>query len=187
VRSAEKAASLLVRGPLDRNAWPEFGDDAFVAEVQHRLGKVGAELSSGGGCFVARARDLPDEAGFEPLFRLNAVELAMVAALYLYLRYEPRQRASSGIEVEADPSVDVEDIVRAFPSRSREYLQKVLTRLKRMGFVRRDHDRLFAGPYLAALDDIAADARADQLLERFLRRRYLRRLEAEEADDDAAV
>jgi hypothetical protein len=187
VRPAEKAAALLVRGPLERDAWPEFADEAFVAEVRHRLGEVGAELASSGRCFVARARELPDEAGFEPLFRLNTVELAMVAALYLYLRYEPRQRATNGIEVDDNPSVDVEDIVRAFPSRSRDYLQKVLTRLKRMGFVRRDHDRLFAGPYLAALDDIAADARADQLLERFLRRRYLRRLEAEEAGNDAPV
>jgi hypothetical protein len=187
VRPAQKAAALLIRGPLDRDAWPEFADEAFVAEVQRRLDEVGAELASAGGCFVARARELPDEAGFDPIFRLNSVEHAMIAALYLYLRYEPQQRARSDIEVDADPSVDVEDIVRAFPSRSRDYLQKVLTRLKRMGFVRRDTDRLFAGPYLTALDDIAADARADQLLERFLRRRYLRRLEAEEPGDDATV
>jgi hypothetical protein len=186
VRTAQQAAALLVRGPLERAVWPEFADEAFVAEVHRRLGEVNAELASSGRHLVARATELPAEGGFEPVFRLNTVELAMVAALYLYLRYEPRQRAANGVEVDADPSVEVEDIVRAFPSRSRDYLQKVLTRLKRMGFVRRDHDRLFAGPYLAALDDVAADARADQLLERFLRRRYLRRVDDEEAADDDA-
>jgi len=67
----------------------------------------------------------------------------------------------------------------------------VLGRLKNAHFVRQHNGRLYAGPYLAALDEVVADERATELLRDFRLHRYLQRavrgeVDALISDDDAA-
>lgn len=186
MRTPRETAALLVAGTLDRPLWPELDDEDFAREVRERLAAVELELIGAGGKWLARARHAPSEDtdGFDPIFALNSIELAVVAALYLHLRYLPRQPGGSGTE-EA-PSVAVEEVLRAFPSYSGRYIsQIVLGHLRNAGFVRRENDRLFAGPYLAALNEIEADERAQTALGSFQLRRYLRR-RAEELEGDRA-
>jgi hypothetical protein len=54
-------------------------------------------------------------------------------------------------------------------------VQMVLGRLKNAHFVRQQNGRLYAGPYLAALDEVVADERATELLRDFRLHRYLQR------------
>lgn len=188
MRTPAEIASLLVAGTLERSQWPELDEEEFAAQVQERLASVALELIGAGGRWLARpaVAPAPDVEGFEPTFGLHSVELAMVAALYLHLRYLPRQAgADQAGEV---PSVEVDELLRAFPGHNRHYLEKmILGHLRNAGFVRRENERLYAGPYLAALNEIEADARAQEALGRFQLRRYLQRraqeLESEHAAD----
>lgn len=191
-RTPEEAAHLLTQGILQRSSWPELALEDFQAEVSERLAAVGLELASGDGHWVARARDGDLRDGFEPIFALDQLELAVLAALYLHLRYLPRQ--SGQVEAEAEdkeqPSVAVEDIERGLPGYKVSKVQMVLGRLKNAHFVRQHNGRLYAGPYLAALDEVVADERATELLRDFRLHRYLQRAVRGEVDavipDDAA-
>jgi len=179
---------MLVAGTLERRQWPELDEEEFAHQVRERLAAVDLELVGSGGRWLARpaAAPDPDIAGFEPTFSLHAMEQAVVAALYLHLRYLPRQAdAEDGGD---EPSIEVEELIRGFPGHNRTYIEKiVLGHLRNAGFVRRESDRLYAGPYLGALNEIEADARAQEALGSFALRRYLQRraqeLEAEHAPD----
>jgi len=81
--------------------------------------------------------------------------------------------------------VSVEDIERGLPGYSVGKVQMVLGRLKNAQFVRQNNQRLYAGPYLAALDEVVADERASELLRDFRLRRYLQRVVRGEADAPA--
>jgi hypothetical protein len=178
-RTPKEAARLLTQGILQRSAWPELALEDFAADVSERLGAVGLELASGDGHWVARARDGELRDGFEPIFALDQLELAVLAALYLHLRYLPRQGAGGGAETSdeerEEPSVALEDIERGFPGYKVSKVQMVLGRLKNAHFVRQQNGRLFAGPYLAALDEVVADERATEMLRDFRLHRYLQR------------
>lgn len=185
MKTPEQAARLLTQGILERKVWPELADEEFANEVERRLTAVGLELASGDGYWVARSHDGQAPEGFEPLLALDESELAVLAALYLHLRYLPRQ---SGDDDGVEPSVGVDDIERGFPGYKVGYVRIVLGRLVNARFVQRRDHRLYAGPYLAALDEVTADERASELLRDFRLRRYLRRyLDGdEELESDAA-
>lgn len=177
-RTPEEAAHLLTQGTLRRSAWPELALEDFHTEVSERLAGVGLELASGDGHWVARARDGELRDGFEPIFALDQLELAVLAALYLHLRYLPRQSANGNDdenEKKEQPSVSLEDIERGLPGYKVSKVQMVLGRLKNAHFVRQQNSRLYAGPYLAALDEVVADERATELLRDFRLHRYLQR------------
>jgi hypothetical protein len=172
---------------LRRSLWPELALEEFVAEVSARLAGVGLQLASGDGYWLARAQEGEARDGFEPIFSLDQLELAVLAALYLHLRYLPRQAAGVKVGDESDvksdlPSVSVEDIERGLPGYSVGKVQMVLGRLKNAQFVRQNNQRLYAGPYLAAIDEVVADERASELLRDFRLRRYLQRVVRGEAD-----
>lgn len=178
---------MLVAGTLDRAQWPELDEEDFADEVRGRLSAVGLDLVGAAGQWLARPQHAPaeDVEGFEPTFALNTVELAVVAALYLHLRFLPRHAMGTGIEAKP-ASVSVEELVLAFPGYSAHYISNVvLGRLRKAGFVRRENDRLLAGPYLAALNEVQADERAQEVLGRFQLRRHLKR-RAEELEGQNA-
>ena len=188
MRTPAEVAAMLVAGTLDRRRWPELDEEEFASQVRERLATVDLELIGSGGRWLARPSTAPDPNldGFEPTFSLHAVELAVVAALYLHLRYLPRQATEEARAEE--PSMEVDELLRGFPGHNRTYIEKiVLGHLRNAGFVRRENDRLYAGPYLGALNEIEADARAQEALGGFALRRYLQRraqeLEAEHAPD----
>jgi hypothetical protein len=190
-RTPEDAARLLTQGMLDRTLWPELALEDFAADVSERLAAVGLELASGDGQWVARTsdRDLPE--GFEPIFALDQLELAILAALYLHLRFLPRQgsRNSGAPEIQRgeEPSVAVEDIERGLPGYKVSKVQMVLGRLKNAHFVHQHNGRLFVGPYLAALDEVVADERATELLRDFRLHRFLQRAVRGDVDLPAAA
>jgi len=185
VRTPEKTAALLVTGTLRRAEWPELDDEDFAAAVRSRLGAVGLELVGAGGRWLARpTASLDAEDGYEPAFELHTVELAMVAALYLHLRYLPRQAGAA--ESDEEPSVELDELLRRFTGYQRGYLEKiVLGHLRNAGFVERRGGRVYAGPYLAAVNEIEADERAQAAVGQFLLRRFLRR-RAEQLEGDRA-
>jgi hypothetical protein len=172
MRSSEQAARLLMQGLLEVAGWPEFGDETFLLDVRKRLACVGFELSSSGGYWLARGREIEPIEGFRQLFPLNEAEYAVLAALYLHLRFLPRQ--SDQRMVTEQPSVAYEDIERAFPAYGVETTRRVLGRLRNLNFVWPHGDRLYAGPYLAAIDDGVADERALRALRDFKLRNYVR-------------
>jgi len=177
MRTPEEVAAMLVAGTLDRQLWPELDQQEFAAEVRSRLGQVSLELSSADGHWVARPAAALHQEGFHPFFRLNRLERAVVAAAYLYLRYLPSQPGYEGGGPEI--SVSVEDLIRPF-AHSRGYMEKqVLGHLRQMRFLVREGDRVLPGPYLASLDEITVNERAQPLIEKFLIRRHFRK-EAEE-------
>ena len=178
---------MLVAGTLDRGQWPELDDEDFAGEVRDRLAAVGLELVGAGGRWLARPQHAPtdDADGFEPAFALNTVELAVVAALYLHLRYLPRN--ADGAEDGEEASVAVEELLRAFPGYPATFISQIVVgRLRNAGFVRRESGRLYAGPYLAALNEIEADERSQVALGNFQLRRYLKKRAAELEDDHAS-
>lgn len=178
-RSPEEAARLLTQGVLSRTAWPELALEDFADDVSRRLGEVGLQLASGNGYWVARAPDGARPDGFEPVFSLDQLELAVLAALYLHLRYLPRQGGES--EEGEKPSVAVEDIERGLPYKVGK-VRMVLGRLRNARFVYQQDGRLYAGPYLAALDEVVADERAGELMRDFRLRRFLQRYLAGEEE-----
>jgi hypothetical protein len=188
-RTPKEAAHLLTQGMLRRSAWPELSVEDFAAEVAERLAAVGLELASGDGHWVARARDGELRDGFEPIFALDQLELAVLAALYLHLRFLPRQSGDgNGDDAQAkdEPSVVVEDIERGLPGYKVSKIQMVLGRLKNAHFVRQQNGRLYAGPYLAALDEVVADERATELLRDYRLHRFLQHVVRGDADSPVA-
>lgn len=184
MRSPELAASLLTQGTLVERTWPEFGEDGFAEEVRRRLAEVGLALVKADGQWLARAADRGEQEGFEPMFEPNDGHVAVLACLWLHLRYLPRMRGELDGERE-EPSISVEEIEHAFPAyKETTYVRGVLTYLKNMRFIRQWNERIFAGPYLAAIDEEAADVLAREALRDFKLRRYLRR-RAEEVLGDA--
>jgi len=172
MRSSEQAARLLMQGLLEVAAWPEFGDETFLHDVRQRLACVGFELCSSGGYWLARGREVEPAEGFRQLFPSNEAEYAVLAALYLHLRFLPRQ-VDHGMTID-QPSVAYEDIERGFPAYGVETTRRVLGRLRNLQFVSPHGDRLYAGPYLAAIDEIVADERAVRALRDFKLRNYVR-------------
>lgn len=190
MRSPELAASLLTQGTLVDRAWPELGEEAFAEDVRKRLGEVGLTLINAGGHWLARAADRGEQEGFEPMFEPNDGHMAVLACLWLHLRYLPRLRG----ELDGDhdePSIGVEEIEHAFPAYPPRYVAIVLGYLKNMRFIRQWDERIFAGPYLAAIDEEATDGLAREALRDFKLRRYLRRRAEEvlgpDADEQAGV
>jgi hypothetical protein len=186
MRSSEQAARLLMQGLLEVASWPEFEDEAFFEDVRHRLGGVGYELGSVGGYWLARTREPEAVDGFRQLFPLNEAEYAVLAALYLYLRFLPRQSEYiTGADKQA--SVALEDIERGFPAYTVETTRRILGRLRNLLFVRQYGERLYPGPYLAAIDELVADERAKEALRDFKLRSHLRtRLAALQEEFNAA-
>lgn len=184
MRTPEHAARLLIAGTLDQRSWPELADEEFAREVRERLDAVGCDLVAGGGKWMARPRPTEEADGFDPTFTLDKVELALIAALYLHLRYLPAQPSTLPPSA-GEPSVELDEMYRAFPHYDHGYLLKVLGRLRNAGFIRREGGRIYAGPYLAAIDTVSADERAEAALRSFVISRYLRR-RAEELRTDAA-
>lgn len=181
MRTPERAASLLVCGTLERASWRELDDEQFAGKVKELLAAVDLELVAAGKRWLARPRSAADEDGFEPTFNLHSVELAMVASLYLHLRYLPAQAAGDeGLNgAGEEPSVELEELIRPLAKPNgpytKQYLeQSVLGHLKHAGFCEQRDHRYFAGPYLAAVDPVAAGERAKAALDTFLLRRFLR-------------
>jgi hypothetical protein len=190
VKTPERAAALLVCGTLERSAWRELEQEEFVAKVRERLAAVDLELASAGGCWVARPRSSGEEDGFESTFHLHSVEMAMVAALYLHLRYLPYQAA--GAEPAEEPLVELDDLIRPFArpvgSYTKHYLEQiVLGHLKKAGFCEQRDGKYYAGPYLAAVDPVAANERAKAALDTFLLRRFLRERARELSEETSAT
>ena len=186
MRSPELAASLLTQGTLVDRAWPEFGEEAFAEDVRRRLKEVGLTLVNAEGHWLACAADRGEQEGFEPMFEPNDGHLAVLACLWLHLRYLPRLRGDLD-DGQDEASISVEEIEHAFPAYPPGYVAIVLGYLKNMRFIRQWNKRIYAGPYLAAIDEEEADGLAREALRNFKLRRYLRR-RAEEvlgADDDA--
>jgi hypothetical protein len=190
VKTPERAAALLVCGTLDRTAWREIEQDEFATKVRQLLAAVDLDLTSAGGHWVARPRSSGEEDGFEPTFHLHSVEMAMVAALYLHLRYLPYQTADA--EPSDEPFVEIDDLIRPFAqpvgSYTKHYLEQiVLGHLKKAGFCEQRDGKYYAGPYLAAVDPVAADERAKAALDRFLLKRFLRERARELTEETSAT
>jgi hypothetical protein len=186
MRSAAEAAHLLLQGLLEIAAWPEFEDEAFIAEVKQRLDAVGYELGSADGYWLAYSRERDDTDGFRQVFQLNQAEYAVLAALYLHLRFLPRQ-VNESKNGASNPSVAVEDIERGFPGYTVETVRRILGRLRNLLFIKQLDERLYAGPYLSLIDAIVADERAAEAVRDFKLRSYLsRRLAALGERIDAA-
>jgi hypothetical protein len=187
MKTPEHAARMLVSGTLERSAWGELEREEFAERVRTLLSAVDLELVAGGGKWLARPRTSGDEEGFEANFHLHSVELAMVAALYLHLRYLPSQ-AGEDERASDEPSVELDDLIRPFAgSYTKHYLEQiVLGHLKKDGFCEQRDHRYFAGRFLAALDAIAANERAKAALDTFLLRRFLRSRAAELEEQHAS-
>jgi hypothetical protein len=190
VKTPERAAALLVCGTLERSAWRELEHSEFAAKVRNLLAAVDLDLASAGGCWVARPRNGGEEDGFEPTFHLHSVEMAMVAALYLHLRYLPYQAADA--KPSEEPSVELDDLIRPFArpvgSYTKHYLEQiVLGHLKKAGFCEQRDGKYYAGPYLAAVDPVAASERAKAALDTFLLKRFLRERSRELSEETHAA
>ena len=182
MRDPAHVAALLVAGTLEREAWPELEDEQFAAEVRERLAAAGMALVATPGSYLARISAPNGATGFTPHTRLHAVHKAMIAVLYLYLRYLPAQANDGEISVNGDaPSVSPDDVFATYDSK-RHYLEKVvLGELKKHGFVRQVGGRLYAGDNLMAIDPVQMDLRAEEMLRRFVLKRFLERRDAQEA------
>ena len=82
--------------------------------------------------------------------------------------------------------MELDELVKPFTGYQRAYLEIVLGRLRNAGFVERRGGRVYAGPYLAAINEIEADERAQAAVGDFMLRRWLRR-RAEQLEDEHAA
>lgn len=188
MRNPADVAALLSAGTLEREAWPELEDEQFAADVRERLAAVGMTLVATSESFLARLAEPNGATGFTPHARLHSVHKAMIAVLYLHLRYLPAQAGDGEVSANGDaPSVSPEDLFAAFDYK-RHYLEKVvLGELKKQGFVRQIGGRLFAGDNLMAIDPVQMDLRAEEMLRRFLLKRFIERRDAHQKErGDAA-
>jgi hypothetical protein len=103
--------------------------------VRGRLAAVSHELSSADGYWLARSRDTDTVEGVKNLFPLNEAEYAVLAALYLYLRFLPRQSTQPS-RGDGQPSAELEDIERAFPAYTVDTTRRILGRLRNLHFIR---------------------------------------------------
>lgn len=188
MRNPAGVAALLSAGTLEREAWPELEDEQFAAEVRERLAGVGMTLVATPDSYLARLAEPNGATGFTPHARLHSVHRAMIAVLYLYLRYLPAQANDGEVPVNGDaPSVSPDDVFAAFTYK-RSYLEKiVLGELKKQGFVRQIGGRLFAGDNLMAIDPVQIELRAEEMLRRFLLKRFVERRDAQDKEDGGAA
>lgn len=186
MRSSEFAARLLMQGLLDDASWPEFAEDTFREDVRGRLAAVGYELGLAEGYWLARTRETEAVDGFKQVLQLNEADYAVLAALYLHLRFLPRQ--SQGLAgLDEEPSVAVEEIERGFPSYRARTVRMILGHLRNLHCIRQYNSRYYPGPYLAVIDELVADERAKEALRDFkLRSHWDRALAALEVDLDAS-
>jgi hypothetical protein len=188
MREPAQVAALLAAGTLERDAWPELEDEQFAAEVRSRLAGVGMTLVATPDSFLARLAEPNGATGFTPHARLHSVHKAMIAVLYLYLRYLSAQAGDGEVPVNGDaPSASPDDVFAAFDYK-RHYLEKVvLGELKKQNFVRQIGGRLYAGDNLMAIHPVQMDLRAEEMLRRFLLKRFIERRDAAEQEaTDAA-
>lgn len=187
VRTPTDVAALLSAGTLEREVWPELEDEQFANEVRDRLAGVGMTLVATPQSFLARLVEPNGVTGFTPHTRLHSVHKAMIAVLYLHLRYLPAHADESEMSPSGDaPSVSPDDVFAAFEYK-RNYLEKVvLGELKRQGFARQIDGRLFAGDNLMAIDPVQMDLRAEEMLRRFLLKRFIARRDAQLGEGDGA-
>jgi hypothetical protein len=188
VRQPADVAALLSAGTLEREAWPELEDEQFAGEVRDRLAGVGMTLVATPESFLARLVEPNGATGFTPHARLHSVHKAMISVLYLHLRYLPAQAKEGEVPANGGaPSVSPDDVFAAFEYK-RSYLEKmVLGELKRQGFVRQIDGRLFAGDNLMAIDPVQMDLRAEEMLRRFLLKRFVARRDAQSGEGDDAA
>lgn len=180
MRTPADVAALLSAGTLEREVWPELEDEQFAAQVRERLAGVGMTLVATPASFLARLAEPNGAIGFTPHARLHAVHKAMIAVLYLYLRYLPAQANDGELPINGDaPSVSADDVFAAFTYKRRYLEQIVLGELKRQNFVRQIGGRLYAGDNLMAIDPVQMDMRAEEMLRRFLLKRFIERRDAE--------
>lgn len=188
MRTAAQVAALLAAGTLEREAWPELEDEQFAGEVRSRLAAVGMTLVATPESFLARLQEPDGAPGFTPHARLGSVHKAMIAVLYLYLRYLPAQANGEAPTSNGHaPSVTPDDVFAPFDYK-RRYLEKtVLAELKKQGYVRQTDGRLYAGDSLMAIDSVQLDLHAEEMLRRFLLKRFIERRDAKtiEAGDAA--
>ncbi|MEA2424711.1 MAG: hypothetical protein QOH13_1121 [Thermoleophilaceae bacterium] len=188
MRDPAAVAALLSAGTLEREEWPELEDEQFAAEVRERLAGVGMTLVATLDSFLARLSEPNGATGFTPHARLHAVHKAMVAVLYLYLRYLPSHANDSELSTNADaPSVAPDDVFAAFDY-TRHYLEKiVLAERKKQNFVRQIDGRLYAGDNLMAIDPVQMDLRAEEMLRRFVLKRFVERRDAQHKEGNRAA
>lgn len=179
MRNAARVAALLTAGTLEREAWPELEEEQFAEEVRGRLASAGMSLVATPESFLARLEEPDGAPGFTPHARLGSVHKAMIAVLYLYLRYLPAQASNEKAAPDNQtPSVTPEDVFAPFDY-SRHYLEKiVLAELKKQCYVRQIDGRLHAGDNLMAIDSVQLDLRAEEMLRRFLLKRFFERRDA---------
>lgn len=200
--TVEEMCRLLLTGHVDAADVPDLADEDVREEVRKRLAAVGCDLAYSGatGRWLARLDGaLPAVDGHDPALSFHAAEQAMIAALWLHLRFLPLERAKLDLDDaeerlvaddEGEPSVEVDDLLAQFHGKlAKSYLEgMVLGHLKNAGFVRQHAGRLYAGPLLDTIDEVAASERARLLLARHKRLSYLQRRAAvitAEEDGDA--
>jgi hypothetical protein len=183
MRTPARIAALLAAGTLEREAWPELEEEQFAEQVRERLAAVGMALVVTPESFIARLAEPDGAPGFTPHARLRSVHKAMIAVLYLHLRYLPAQANGDGTVSEAQPSVTLEEVFAPFDY-TRHYLEKiVLGELKRQHFVRQKDGRLYADHNLMAIDSVQLDLRAEEMLRRFLLKRFIERRDTKAAEE----
>lgn len=188
MRTPAQVAALLSAGTLEREVWPELEDEQFADEVRERLAAVGMTLVATAESFLARLSEPNGAAGFTPHARLASVHKAMIAVLYLYLRYLPAQtNGGEPTSTGEAPSVTPDDVFAPFDY-TRHYLEKiVLGELKKQDYVRQVGGRLYAGDNLMAIDPVQMDLRAEEMLRRFLLKRFIERRDARAAEGTDAA
>lgn len=189
---------LLLTGSVEAADVPDLHDEDVRREVRQRLAAAGCGLaySQDTGRWVARLDgSLPTVESHDAVLALHAAELAMLAACWLHLRFLPLERAELDVpeddqlvdvgDEDGQPSVAVEDLIAQFHGKlNKTYLDNiVLGHLKNAGFVRQRSGRIYAGPLLDTLDEVAASERARVLLTRHQRLSYLERRADDLLDD----
>lgn len=178
----ESVARLLVCGTLGADRVPELERRNFREEVEQRLGAVGLKLTAASGRWLARPTtvDTASEfADFRPFHALHQAHLALLACAYLHLRYLPRQ---AGAPVDEDASVRFDLLYAPFSaSYQRRKVQAWVSELRRGSFLAGEGDVIRAGPFLASIDEVVADDRADAAVTEFVLRRMLAHSEGNRA------
>jgi hypothetical protein len=170
--TAAEVAAMLTCGTLRVDACRELSDPAFAADVDRRLAGVGLERATGAGRWIARRiAEPPDRGGWEPFHRLQQPHLAVIAAVYLHLQYLPRQ---AGVDPDPQATLALDELCATFASYGRQTMRRFVSELRRSGHLSGEGDDIAAGPLLAAIDPVTADARADQAVRSYLVRRQMR-------------
>src|ERR1051325_5198757 len=94
--NAVEICRLLMTGSVDAADLPELADEDARDDVRQRLAAAGCILaySEATGRWVARLDGpLPAVESHDPVLRLHAAELAMLASCWLHLHFLPLERA----------------------------------------------------------------------------------------------